>query len=508
MLGLALLPLCAGGASPAAAQPGRLAGINPQFLPPASDAPARARAFDRIRALGVSVSRIDGNWADVERQPGVYDWTRLDRQIGELVAEGQAPEVILDFGNPLYSTRGALAAAGGGGGVPPFGTGAAIYFPPDSPEPFARWAAALAARYRGRVHQFEVWNEENLGWRFWEPHEDPAAYATLLERTYTAVKAQAPEDQVAFGGTFYPAVDAASAAASGVPLPPDATASQLALPHQGTLEFLQNALAAAPDLGRYMDAVAYHPYHFPYAAPEVRVPAEGSLEDSMIAVRALLDSHGLSGEPVWITEVGWPNNTLAYGASLEKSASYLVRTFVTAWSHAIDYVSWYCYGDGPNWQYNQEDAFGVVDPGGAPKPAYLAWQTLNRLVLSLPFSGSIAGALGLPADGHALRFAAGGHAVTVVWLAPETVASDQGPQPPADQRAMIRTPAGTTQIVDMRGRSLGRTQSFEASPYPVYLIADDRTASSRPHGRRARPRRHRHRRHGHRRHARAPRLTG
>ena len=68
-------------------------------------------------------------------------------------------------------------------GAPPFGLGSPSYYPPDSPAPFARFAAALARRYRNQVHLLEVWNEENLGWRFWEPHEDPVAYAALLKAT-------------------------------------------------------------------------------------------------------------------------------------------------------------------------------------------------------------------------------------------------------------------------------------------------------------------------------------
>src|SRR5207302_10638169 len=131
-----------------------------------------------------------------------------------------------------------------------------------------------AQRYRGRVSLFEVWNEENLGWRFWEPHENPKAYAALLRATYAAVKAVAPEDRVAFGGTFYPAVDSHS---QGVPVQLTFPTA-LGVPHAGTLQFVDDALKADPALGAYFDAMAYHPYHFPYAAPEANIPVEGTTE--------------------------------------------------------------------------------------------------------------------------------------------------------------------------------------------------------------------------------------
>jgi hypothetical protein len=482
---LCLLALSLPTARAATVPASRIAGINAQFLPPASDPPAREVAFARIRALGVSAARIDADWAAVERRPGVYDWSPLDAKVNELVANGLEPEIILDYGNTLYSRRGRLAEQLGFTGIPPFAIGAPVYFPPDSPQPFARWAAAVASRYRQHVRLLEVWNEENLGWRFWEPHEDPAAYAALLKATYRAVKTVAPEDQVALGGTFYPAIDTTSAAADGIPVPTATAADEIALPHQGTLDFLAHAFAAQPDLGRYFDAVAYHPYHFPYMAPEVDIPIEGSTERSMVAVRRLLDRHGLANKPIWITEVGWPNNTLAYGPSPQKSASYLVRTFATAWSHGIDDIFWYCYGDGSDWQYDQESAFGIVDSSGHPKPAYYAWLTLDRLLAALPYRGSARSTLELPPDGHALSFGAHGRTATVVWLAPETMFTDQGLLPSADQRVNLPTPRGTTAILDMTGHALRVGATFQASPYPVYLI-EQRTSPSRARGTRRR----------------------
>jgi hypothetical protein len=457
----------------------RLVGIAPNFLPPASDRAGRAQAFARIRAVGAGAARIDANWAQIETHPGVYDFRALDSQVKELVANRLQPMIILDYGNPLYSGAGSAAAQSGFSGVPPFNIGSPIYYPPDSPAPFARFAAALAGHYRHLVQRLEVWNEENLGWRFWEPHEDPAAYAALLKATYRAVKQVVPKDRVAVGGTFYPAVDSASARAQGIPMPAGTTPADLALPHQGTLEFLQQAFAAAPDLGRYFDAVAYHPYHFPYLAPEVDIPVEGTTESSMLALRRLLDAHGQRAKPIWITEVGWPNNTSDYGSTPRKSASFLVRTYATAWAHDIQTVFWYCYGDGSDWQVNQESAFGIVNSAGQPKPAFYAWQTLDRLLSRLRFTRPVAAKLRLPADGHALQFADLRHTVTVVWLAPETMSSDQGPVAPADQRASIITPRGTTQILDMTGHRLPVRRTFEASPYPVYLVRVGRAGSER-----------------------------
>ena len=460
--------------------PGISANINSGF----GNGAARSAALQRIAGLGVGIDRIDANWADIEKTKNTYDWSSLDYRVQEANQHGLMPRIILDYGNPLYSSS--PGAQVGGSGVPPFGIGAAIFYPPDDNDTglgaFARWAAALAARYHGTAHGsaylLEVWNEENLDWRFWEPPPDMPNYSSwyghLLSRAHDAIKAVAPDDQVAFGGTFFPAIDAASAASLGIPIP--AGAAPIALPHRGTLRWVDDALNQVPGLGAKFDALAYHPYHFPYYAPEVNIPTEGTTADSMVAVRALLDSHGLQSKPIWITEVGWPNNTCAYGSIPDKSASYLVRTFTTAWAHGINQVDWYTYSDGgdPTQNcFNQEAAFGIVDYQGNPKPSYYAWATLNRLVLPLPFEADVSTQMGLPAIGHALRFGNATRRVTVVWLAPETLQSDGGPAaPPADARAEVATPPGTTAIDDMRGAAVPVGASFEASPYPVYLVQD------------------------------------
>jgi hypothetical protein len=459
----------------------RIPGVSFNFNSGFGNQAQRLAALRRMSAIGVGVDRVDANWIDIEKVRGVYDWSSLDYRVQEANVAGLTPRVILAYGNPFYSARGAAVAGVAGrnfGGLPPFGIGSPAYFPPDDNAgdlgAFARWAGALASRYRhgahGRAHLFEVWNEENGGYRFWEPRENAAWYGDLLAAAADAVKRAAPDATVAFGGTFYPSVDAHALGLMGVPA---SVSSTLALPSRGSVGFIQDALTAHPDLGLHFDVMAYHPYHFPYYGPEVNIPLEGTTEDSMVQVRGVLDRHGLASKPLWITEVGWPNNTCSYGVSRLKSASYLVRTYALAWAHGIDQVDWYTYADGGDPTQacvNQEAAFGVVDSSGIAKPAYGAWATLNRLVLPLPYAGDVTTDLGLPADGRALRFASTGHSVTVVWLAPESLASDTGALPSADHRVQVRTPVGVTSIVAMDGREVPAGATFEASPYPVYLV--------------------------------------
>jgi len=165
---------------------------------------------------------------------------------------------ILDYSNPDYSSRGKFVSQTPvAGGIPPFYVASAQYFPPDNPADFARYARATVQHYARDAVAYEVWNEENEGWRFWPPREDPAAYARLLCATYPQVKAVDPQATVLFGGVFFPGV-----------------ADQ---PGTSGPDFLQQAYQADPQLGRCYDAMAYHPYPYPFTAPELDVPVRGSV---------------------------------------------------------------------------------------------------------------------------------------------------------------------------------------------------------------------------------------
>jgi hypothetical protein len=94
-------------------------------------------------------------------------------------AQGVQPWLELSYGNPLYPD---------GGGT---GLGAGL---PKSPEALAawdRWVQAIVARYKDRVHEWEIWNEPDGG------HGITAeAFAEFHLRTATIVRAEQPAAKI------------------------------------------------------------------------------------------------------------------------------------------------------------------------------------------------------------------------------------------------------------------------------------------------------------------------
>ena len=153
---------------------------------------------------------------------------------------------ILDYGHPNYSRAGWR-------GVPCAGRSHAARSAlairsttrPMTRGRFARFASDVARRYRSSVIGWEIWNEENGGWRFWEPKEDPARL-----RAAAVHRPQGTED------VSTPVCRWRSVACSSLPLG--------GLVGTGGAKFLAQVLeVGGPAVRRCFDAVALSPVPVP-----------------------------------------------------------------------------------------------------------------------------------------------------------------------------------------------------------------------------------------------------
>jgi hypothetical protein len=71
---------------------------------------------------------------------------------------------------------------------------------PRGAQAFADFMGRLAARGRGSVEAYEVWNEADEG-LFWNGGPQPGAYVDVLKRSYSAIKAADPNATVVFSPT-------------------------------------------------------------------------------------------------------------------------------------------------------------------------------------------------------------------------------------------------------------------------------------------------------------------
>jgi hypothetical protein len=347
----AIAPAAASAQSPAASD--FVIGVAPQQ-------PLGPGDMQLMRSGSIESFRLFINWSEVERLPGVYDWSASDAAVADAAAEGITPLPFL-YGTPTWAAVLDGRQCSGAGCVP---------FPPTSDltrASFGRFASAAVARYgpegtfwvtnpqlpRVPIHSWQVWLEQNSP-TYFAPSPDVAAYAELLEVAAEAIRGADPSAEVMLGGMW----GADSVSNAVVP----------------AARYLKR-LYRRPGVKANFDSLALHPYAHRLSGVFEQIKAARA-----VAKRARDRNAGL-----WVTELGWASSgpkkeNLVYGP--KKQARLLKQAFASlhrkrrAWR--VRGVYWYAWRDTP-----REDAICVWCPGaglflldGTPKPA---WNSLTTL---------------------------------------------------------------------------------------------------------------------------------
>jgi hypothetical protein len=296
----------------------------------ASDADLAA-ALDDALALGAGWVRHDLSWYDLQPDNATtYRWDRSDRWVTAALARGLKVLGTLAYAPPW--------ARGGGTGW--------SATPPTDPAAYAKFAGAVAARYKGRVAAYELWNEPNSP-AFWAT-PDPARYAALYAAGAKAVRAADPAATLLLGGLTAN----------------DGTGGSI---RPGV--FLDAAMAAgAADF----DAVAYHPYTYPHLASEVttwRTPWERITTDVAggPALTTVLRNRG-SKAAVWLTEFGAPTQGPA-AVTEQQQAAIVLDGIATAKAQGLGGLFIHTDRDPAA---GGSEAYGLRRADGTPKAAYAA----------------------------------------------------------------------------------------------------------------------------------------
>ena len=289
-------------------------------------------SLDILEELGVTSLRGSLRWDRIEPTEGAFDFTDYDPVVDALAERGIDQLGVLAYGNPWASSD----------------PEADLFYPPDDPADFASYAGATAEHFAGRVDRWEVWNEQNAGYRFWKPDlsGDPVAYGALFAAAADAVHAADPEATVWIGGTFF---------------------------HEQFIIGAVNFLAAMPaEAWQAADGLAFHPYTFypPSVPPEYAGPSSVSpvapeipLVQMIADLRAVAADAGRPDLPLAVTEFGWPS----WGdVDLQEQADWAERSVLLGLSQGVG--TWCGYTIFNREPGGAEDRFGMADPDGTLTP--------------------------------------------------------------------------------------------------------------------------------------------
>lgn len=299
-------------------------GVNIHFTEP------QPGEMEKIRDAGFRIVRMDFDWAAIEKQRGVYDFSRYDTLVAACEKHGIRILFIIDYANPLYDDNRS----------------------PDTDEgraAMARFAREGVKRYRGKGILWEMYNEPNIN-PFWRPGKpDVESYSKLAIEVGKAIKAEAPEE------TYI------GPATSGM-----------------DFAFLEGCFKAG--CLEYWDAVSVHPYR-------QQIP-ETVVEDYR-KLRLLIAKYAPKGKAIQVLSGEWGYSSAWKDMDEEKQGKLLARQWLVNLSQGISVSIWYDWRDDGLDPKEPEHHFGTVHHDFSPKPGYEAAMELIAQLRGMTFRSRV-----------------------------------------------------------------------------------------------------------------------
>jgi Glycosyl hydrolases family 39 len=229
-------------------------------------------------------------WPDLEPKKGAWRFDTLDFYVGLANKHNVEPLLPLCFSPDWASARPEE-------NTPYLHPGNAAE--PKNIEDWDEYVRTVATRYKGSIHEYEIWNEPNLKGFF---SGTPEQMLQLTREAYRILKDVDPSNTV---------------------VSPSATG-------YGGVPWLDRFLQLGG--GKYVDVIGYHFY--------VEKPPEATLE--LIAkVKTVMSRHGLEGKPLWDTELGWARPKPF--PSEQEAAAYVARAYILHWAAGVKRLYWYAW---------------------------------------------------------------------------------------------------------------------------------------------------------------------
>lgn len=276
------------------------------------------------------------SWYQLEPRKGQWDFSLLDQDVG--MAEQHRTPVMLVLGQtPAWASSNPQAP-------PAWKIGATA--PPADENDWRVYVRTVATRYKGRIHEYEVWNEPNL----------KDFYSGTREQLFALAK-----DAFEIVHEVDP---------TAIVVSPSVTGSY-------DVGWFKHYL----DLGggKYADAIGYHFYSSPHS-PEAAV-------DTIQRVLAAMSADHVD-KPLWNTEAGYliksnfndvspEKGTLGRVLAQDEAVAYVMRAYLLDWAAGASRLYWY------DWDGTK---MGLGDNGGKQKkPAAYAYTTIQRWMVGATF---------------------------------------------------------------------------------------------------------------------------
>ena len=222
----------------------------------------------RAEEAGLGWVRQTFPWAEIEPQPGHFEWARWDAVVAQVSDRDLRLVAVLDSA-PVWAQSDPANPDPGA--------------PPHEVADFGRFARAFAHRYGNAIDYYQVWDEPNLSEHWGGTYVDPAAYVQLLREGYVQIRQIDPSARVVLAG-----------------LAPTVESGPLNLNEVAFLEGIYAAGGAA-----FFDIAAAKPYGFWHRADDPQSDVSVLNFNRVELLRRVMVAHGDAGKPLWAVAFGW-----------------------------------------------------------------------------------------------------------------------------------------------------------------------------------------------------------
>lgn len=235
------------------------------------------------------------NWAELQPQKSIWNFTRLDLAVSIANARGMEPVLTLGMTPSWASMRPNESSF--------YGPGKAS--PPTSVAEYENYVETVARKYSNRIRIFETWNEPASGAMFSGSIEQMVAITAAANKAVKRVSAS----------------------------------NMLVCPSPAKTESLA-WFANFVRLGgaKHCDVIGYHFY-------EDRVQPETRLE-LVQKVQTILATYGLKHMPIWDTESGFSTSRRPETGEASNNA-HLARWMILTWVAGVERFYWYSWDHTP-----------------------------------------------------------------------------------------------------------------------------------------------------------------
>lgn len=301
--------------------------------------------FAVLAATGATLFRFGIGWDAIEEARGRYDFRFWD-EVVDTAARRKITLIPYVAYTPAWIAAGATDA---------------WRRPPRDVEAFARFLGVLAARYRGRVGAWELWNEPDNE-AYWTGSAEE--YARLVKAAAIELRRVDPGSVIVLGGMA-----------------------------RGRSPFFEE-LVRYRGVIDHVDVVNLHGY--------LETWSNDRIEAYPAWIDAVADLLPRPGPDLWLAEVGYSSHRYserrasAWGVDIvgadehttERQARALFETHVLALATGkLSLTAWYRIHDLPAAEPvigdDNNRYLGVVDEHGRPKPAFFALRLYTRLFSAL-----------------------------------------------------------------------------------------------------------------------------